>query len=368
MPQLGDPAIIGVARPVNYNDPNLTSWKKDPLNPIVIHGAGHYAGPSTVWKEGSGFRMAMPLNGAIGLFGTSDSSLHTWNVTNPAFYPNSSGPSEVFAIPGGGTADLTHVLGGVAAPKPHKAGTAWYSLGKYDANDGTLSSTTTPAPFDGSEILVFSQLHVDDGRMLFMGWWNPCDSARCHGALTVPREVTFDPATTRLKSLPVPELFVLRGATLGGHSSRMVATGTSAGLFDQGSSAFDLVFNVTLPPHAAVSFAIAIMASSPDDASVTLKVNVSGPSAAGLRGVVLAGNAPGFVSMAFSIPVMDGLPVRILADRTLAEIFVADGRGVVTVPVSSSANKTRAFITAGASGLSINSSAWAMGCGWATYP
>ena len=319
-------------------------------------------------QEGSEFRFAMPLNSGIGLFGTSDTSLHEWNITTPVLYPNSSGPSMFFPIPSGPAAGLTHVLGGIAAPTPHPGGTAWYTLGKYDAGSGTLSNTTPPAPFDGSNLLVFSQLHVDDGRMLFMGWWNPCDSTRCHGALTVPREVTFDPKTTRLMSLPAPELTALRGSSLGGLSPTVIAAGKSIGLFDQGSNAFDLVTNVTLPHQAAVSFTIALMASSPDHASVTLQSNVSAPSASGLRDVVLTGNVPGFASMAFSIPATDSMNVRILADRTLAEIFVADGSGVVTVPVSIAGNQTRAFFTAGASGLNVESSAWEMGCGWAAYP
>ena len=49
----GDPAIVGVARPVDYNDPNLTKWEKDPNNPIAIKGVRtSYAGPSEIWKVG----------------------------------------------------------------------------------------------------------------------------------------------------------------------------------------------------------------------------------------------------------------------------------------------------------------------------
>ena len=36
----GDPAIVGVARPADYSDANLTKWEKDPRNPIVIRGGG----------------------------------------------------------------------------------------------------------------------------------------------------------------------------------------------------------------------------------------------------------------------------------------------------------------------------------------
>ena len=47
--RLGDPPIVGVARPADYSDPNLTKWEKSPNNPIAVHGAhSAYAGPSEI--------------------------------------------------------------------------------------------------------------------------------------------------------------------------------------------------------------------------------------------------------------------------------------------------------------------------------
>ena len=72
------------------------------------------------------------------------------------------------------------------------------------------------------------------------------------------------------------------------------------------------------------------------------------------------------------------MPVRVLADRTLAEIYIADGLGVVSTPVLSPSldpTKAGAFLSVlaapgGGSGmpLKMNASAWSMGCGWARYP
>ena len=48
--RLGDPPHVGVARPVDASDPNLTSWAKDPHNPISFPGMrGGFAGPSNLW-------------------------------------------------------------------------------------------------------------------------------------------------------------------------------------------------------------------------------------------------------------------------------------------------------------------------------
>ena len=376
VPKLGDPAIVGVARPRNYSDPELKVWDKDASNPIIIRGAGHYAGPSTLWRDGGTTRMLMPNNGAISLISTTDSSLHNWSVTTASFYPNSSGPAEFFALPGAHAKSsgdgVTHMLSGVEPPKPHHAGTAWYSLGQYDPVAGTFSNTTAPAPLDASEVVVFSQLHVDEGRMLFVGWYNPCDSATCHGSLTVPREVVFEPSTVSMRSFPAPELAALRGAILGHHSPTAVGAGNSLALLDQHSDAYDLVLNVSLPGSSAVDFALAIFATNVDDASVLLQLNVSEKRADGARDVQMVGNIGSFGKMQFRVAKeMTSLDVRLLADRTVAEVFVAEGRGVVTLPISSRGNesKTGSWVVAGPKGLTgVEATVWEMGCGWARYP
>ena len=44
--------VITFLRPANLSDPNLTVWKKDPLNPISFPGmGGGFAGPSNLWTS-----------------------------------------------------------------------------------------------------------------------------------------------------------------------------------------------------------------------------------------------------------------------------------------------------------------------------
>ena len=77
----GDPAIVGVAHPVDKNDPNLTKWTKDPANPIVVHGArGGFQGPSTLWKVGDTYNVLMAVS-AVSVcapFAAAPSSLSDW--------------------------------------------------------------------------------------------------------------------------------------------------------------------------------------------------------------------------------------------------------------------------------------------------
>lgn len=59
---IGDPSFLGIARPVDYNDPNLTAmWHKDPRAPISVLNesglpAGGYSGPSPIWTSSDGVK------------------------------------------------------------------------------------------------------------------------------------------------------------------------------------------------------------------------------------------------------------------------------------------------------------------------
>jgi hypothetical protein len=79
-------------------------------------------------------------------------------------------------------------------------------------------------------------------------------------------------------------------------------------------------------------------------------------------------------TLSFKLPGADtSLSLRVLADRTIVETFIASGRAVVTTPVLNPGlhhNRSGAFLFAGGGGsVGVKSaSAWAMGCGWARYP
>ncbi len=87
----GDPPIVGVARPVDPSDPNLTKWEKDPANPITVSGPhGAYAGPSTIWQSPNGkYNMLMGggSRGGTARYESTDPTLHNWTAADPQFYP-----------------------------------------------------------------------------------------------------------------------------------------------------------------------------------------------------------------------------------------------------------------------------------------
>ena len=96
--KVGDPPHVGVARPANSSDQNLTIWEKDPHNPIYFPGmGGGFAGPSNLWATTSGqsntdgeagnatattttttttYNMVMALGRSMARFQSTDPTLH----------------------------------------------------------------------------------------------------------------------------------------------------------------------------------------------------------------------------------------------------------------------------------------------------
>ena len=129
---VGDPPIVGVARPADRADPLLIRWAKDPHNPITIaNSATPYSGPSNIWRgAGGALQMKMiQMNSSgwtTGLYESTDphaassgsgpASLHSWRLVDPTFYPTSAGGGGIFyPLPRSavvsGQSNATHIMG-----------------------------------------------------------------------------------------------------------------------------------------------------------------------------------------------------------------------------------------------------------------
>lgn len=426
-----DPPIVGVARPANTSDPLLIDWVKDSRNPISITSAAGtpvtrgFAGPSNVWRAGGAVQMLMQLGGAIGRFESTDPLLHNWSIADPAFFPTGgrggSGSESVAFFPLRPKPPLggpTHLLGGLwpAGTARYSVGTAWYYLVAFDEESRTLvnASAARAQPLDSSALVNWPITHEADdgsGRLLHLGWFNVQPTQGC---LTVPRSVTYDAQTSKLLSLPVAEVALLRAGALGRTTAAAaLAPAASLGLFASGkrSTTFDLEAELELPKAAdggTSRLRLSLLASAPSVAAVFIDINASAPfvassssslsppprrssppsssassaAAAGgsFRNVTMSAAVPHATNAAFNtsgitflLPASEPLAIRALADRVLVEVFVGGGRGVVSSPVlapGSDPTLAAAFVTnLGDAPLTLASSAaWAMGCGWARYP
>ena len=410
-----DHSIVGVARPADYNDPNLTHWLKDPRNPIAILNGRPGAGPSNLWQVAGKINMLMAQgkHGPVARYETDDPSLHNWTVAQPyPFWSNTGGGVEIFhplprrvgavgedapsddavgdeavseAAPQKKTVP-THMLGHVSAP-PHAAGTPWFKLGRYHDAIGIFDPIAdAPVSLDSSELVVFSAVSVTDSRMLHIAWFNGNGTSN---TLTVPREISYEQSTRRLLALPVAELSTLRGAVLGSLGKPIAIPPNAQLSIFNGSAAsrtFDLEVDVALPANgAALSFGVAVMAvaGSREDAEVLLIIDVSAAAASGAPRIVnMSSSVSGALpkaypftfynsSVSFPLPASEErFTLRVLADNSIVEAFAADGRGVITTPVAAPGKRPhRATVTvfamADAAVTLHAATAWTMGCGWA---
>ena len=212
--------------------------------------------------------------------------------------------------------------------------------------------------------------------MLYMGWFNANPYQSPANTLSLPREVTYD--GDQLLAQPVPELLLLREAVLGSISATTLPPQASLQVFDSPSTTFNLEMEVALPDGLPLSLGVSIMAaSSLLDAEVILKIQV-GPPGETVRLVNVSAEVPSAAyhrekyntSFAFVLPATEkDMAVRVLADRSVVETFVAGGRGVVTSAVLSPGthrNRTGVAIFANQTAVKLKSAtAWEMGCGWA---
>lgn len=198
-------------------------------------------------------------------------------------------------------------------------GNPWYYLGHYDPSVGEFTNATSPQPLDFGPMVIWSTVDVvSDGRMLYVGWFNYGE-----GALTLPRVVSYDPELKTLAAYPIAELTRLRTVILGQRSTTTVTPTAPLALLDKanGSDAFDLEMNVTLPAGSPAAFRVTVLAASPGDAAVVLDVTITAPATNKTRIVsmsvgVSGATKPGFnATRAFPIPDSDKVAVRVLADR-----------------------------------------------------
>jgi hypothetical protein len=423
--RFGDPSYIGIARPIDANDPNLTAtWRKDARGHIsVLNETGGYAigfsGPSPVWKAAnSEFRMVMTYGpGHTGMFCSTDPSLFNWTVCAGMFYPDRDAGGAMFlALPPPppltteeeeeeDVVPYTHFLLGVTPG----LGKGVAALGVYDDANRTFSNTTGPPPGHDLRALTFEQKRnasflgaggcipcgidannnkicctalaagykkatYDAGDVLFGQVWVEPTTQRMTwfawaGAAylqTTVRDLFYDATLQDLLMYPVPEIKSLRGKNpLGTLSGETIPSGrgNAVALFTAGpnnTTTFDVEATIALPPSgAAVEFSVLLLASPEDFAanftygalvSVNVSADVAGSATRFVSMSTLIGGGPVNIHMwptnltttNFTMPSArataaaasaSSIEVRILVDNSMIEVFVANGRGVITQSV-----------------------------------
>jgi hypothetical protein len=400
-----------VAVPSNLSDPLYTNWTKPSYNPVV-NDTG--LDPSSAWltaaKEfrfvGNGRAEATGCPGnatteTTPLYGSRD--LVSFYKIGCTALPAGDCPT-LFPLPplaAGSAAGLsaqelaalpTHVYkAGIFGAIPNNADTCYFgdlvdgepgvTAGGSGATVGSWTPKGTPQNIALTSGLAHSAKDFYDPvhhRRIFWTWAKIGSLGQ-----TVPRELTFDGQSYRLRFSPARELLQLRG-----NLTSSIGPGWAAAVNDQESDEdFGTVVGVGLLPGKQIT----LKATSASDSVLWF----GAPAAAAAAAVVAAANltvAVGIETLAVNftsngsaaqlchgesqaphpwetpappqceqpvrLSASDAIDLRLLVDRDILEVYFAGGRSVVTIQLDGFRN-TIGIVTAGITLL--NASSWEMG-------
>lgn len=380
----GDRPIQGLARPADLNDPELKYWVKDHANPVV--GSAGLAGyPSQIWKNGDHWNY---VAGGTRI-STEDSSFHTWNGKDRGHFPGGGAGGQWFQ-PLPMTVDGQEAPAGSPTYVISTGGGQRYALGWYHPSNESFTSAQT-CTVDYSQQFGWAGMQMAAGRMFNIAWVR---GSGANSALSLLRELRYDTATACLVTNPMPELALLRNASLYNYShvnssaSFVLAKEklTTLPLGGAGHTV-DLEATFLLPRSGvAASFGLAVLAGAHNlSGAVTISINISSVAANGTRmgKVVVERQQEGtnrastpLLQWKASFQLLKGeapeIHVRTLIDRSIVETFVAGGRvaGITAhVPPSTNFSNVHLF-DLGESEMQLapievkDLQVWSMGCGW----
>ena len=219
--------------------------------------------------------------------------------------------------------------------------------------------------------------------MMMIGWvgdyYNPVDHIT-YTRLSALREVNWDVKTQNLVANPVPELLSLRTTSLASEriaalpvNSPHVVANTGAGA--AASSDVELKFSgfkaaASLAGSTVFGACVLGNGSLTSGSGVGVTVTVT-PMADGTHVANIASGVCGVRGSGATFTIFadeDEVLVRILADRSVADIFVQGGRWAATQgwqhPAPREPADSNVMVWSGSSGVSAEVDVHAMGCGW----
>jgi hypothetical protein len=218
--------------------------------------------------------------------------------------------------------------------------------------------------------------------MMMIGWvadyYNPVDRIT-YTRLSALREVNWDVKTQNLVANPVPELVGLRSSSLASEriaavpvDSPHVIAKTGAGAAASSDSVLKFSGFKDASPAGTI-FGACVLGNGTSGSGMGVTVSVH-PAPDGTHVASIASgicNGPGMVNAGATITIFaeeDELSVRILADRSVADIFVQGGRWAATQGWQHTAPRRPAdsyvMVWSNSAGVSAQVDVHAMGCGW----
>lgn len=346
-----DPPVLGIAQPADPSDPLLRKWVKDPQNPVEFTQKSCGSGPSPIWRNGDTYEMIMIRDGKEARYTSNDSqSLHTWTIADPNFMEFRGGGGGLFvdlppAVPGSqhGSTGFTPPLHNriMQTDSVGPDGGCWFVLGSYDPATEKFGNLTAPVSIDWSNNVIFSMLGPDSnrGRVLHMGWIKGPN--RPH-RLSSMRSIQYDSRLDLLVSNPVEELTLLRGPVAAmAENLRVYPHGPPTTIDIEAQSAnstrgaldIELFIDVS-DAGRYVAVNLSLIQESTSSASIaSFNLIVEAADASGRRKARMSVSAISTDPEAPFFALLPGetqLPLRVLVDHGIFEVFSGFGRSVAT--------------------------------------
>ena len=225
-----------IARPAP-NDPLLHRWIKDPQNPVINSfpqqdGAAFFRDPTTAFQVGGGDAVLVAFGGSISSPGTVagrtavvpvyssslTSNLSSWSFSHLLYQELEMGTG-MFECPDVFKLSSVHII----KYSSMTTRTDYYRVGTIQGNTQEAKfvplSQSSDLPLDfGTTYASKSYYDPVLGQQVMWGWVNedggPAATEGWSGLQTLPRGLTYDAATGRMRAFPVGPIFQLRSGSL----------------------------------------------------------------------------------------------------------------------------------------------------------
>lgn len=353
-----------------YSTDRGRTWTMYEDNPVLPNpGIRDFRDPKVFWDEQADrWTMALASDDRIRFFSSPD--LTTW--TEQSDFGADAGEHggvwecpDLFPLTAPNGSQTWVLLVSINPGAPHGGSGTQYFLGDWDGTTFTPShdgSTWLDGGRDNYAGVTWSD--VPDGRRIFLGWMSNWDygqavpTVRWRSAMTLPRTLRLveTPDGLRLAHEPVAEVASLRGD----------GQGLVPGDLDQqrvaGTAPFEVEAEVALGSAEAVCLELA------NDAGDVYRIGVTREAAFSDRREA----GPNVFSDAFArevhtMPYQTGgrVTLRVVVDRSSAELFVDGGRAVVTDLFFPTAPFTRAFLVSeGGTARVLSGTVWPLRSIW----
>jgi len=223
---------------------------------------------------------------------------------------------------------------------PNGGSATQYFIGNFDGK--TFNADSLPYPLwldygrDNYAGVTFSNIPSKDGRRIFMGWMSNWDYAEqlptlnFRSATTIPRQLTLSGNGEHmiLKGFPVKEVNSLRGTSKTIPDQLIEKEFSIHELLPQNKGAYEI--EMTLKPHNAKNFGFELKNSKAENLKFTFNLNAGKLTIDRERSGKIDFNAKFKSGSTAPLMVKESYRVRLLVDKSSAEIFVNEGEVAMT--------------------------------------